>query len=231
MVVIVIVAVLSSLAFMMAKRATEKAKSVEMVNRMRQAGTFLFAKASDNAGSIEIFVGGDAHHESRLITYVAEGLGFDSSTSSNNRQKYEAVKGIVYTPATDPGKWNPWETIGPNLDDNDRLGVKWRKTWDTDDNGNRGQIRYLNPGTVRRSSAYPLLADSSNGEGVPRLRFGNDNDHKFAMRYNGKGAALFLDGSARSISQSDMADFGITHAYLFENGPNSKPTLVRSRRR
>lgn len=228
LVVIVIVATLAGIVFVVAGKARERANSVDTINRVRQSGLFLFTSAADNGGKITVFVGGNGHTDKRLISQVASSLGFDPSRSSNNAQIYEAVKNIVYTKATDPGSFTAWETFGINIDDNDRLGVDWNNTRIEDENGITGNVNIINPGTATRAESYPLIADSSNDQGIPRLRFGNGNPHKFAMRFNGKGAAYFLDGSARLIDPDEMGKYGITAGYLFEDGPNSKPKLVRA---
>lgn len=223
LVVVAILLVLGSLVFVLAKGAMEKTQAVKAMSRLRQCGTTIFSTAGDHNGMVSMFNGGNGHREQRLISLVASDMGMDIYA---NKEIYAAARNMVYTPAWDPGQYDNWATWGVNLDDNTELGIKWNKEWKEDENGTKGWIRQINPGVAVRSSDYPLLADSSNGNGKPRLRFGNGNEYKFAMRYGGKGPAIFLDGSSRLVGKSDLARHGIEKAYLFENGPKGKPTLI-----
>jgi prepilin-type N-terminal cleavage/methylation domain-containing protein len=226
LVAVAIVLVLAALVAVVSMRAKQKAGAVVALNGLRQCGTAVFGSAAENGGSVTLFSGGNGHKEQRLISLVATTFGVDYRM---NDAVYQMTQSVVYSPAVIPtfvDGYSSWHTYGVNIDDNKELGVVWKKEWEEDDRGTKGWVRRINPGTVGRAGSYPLIADSSNQKGVPRLRFGNDNEWKFAMRYGGKGPAIFLDGSARMVGESDLARHGIERAYLFENGPTSSPTLV-----
>lgn len=227
LVVIAIIMVLGALIFGLAKGAMEKAHAVNALSRIRQCGVFLFSSSADNNGTLSVFTGGNGHKEQRLISIAATAMDLGVN---DNSAVYQATHNMVYTPSRDPGKYDSWGTWGVNLDNNEEFGMRWKKEWAADESGTRGWIRQINPGMVDRPSNYPVLGDSSNDKGKPRLRFGNENSYRFAMRYGGKGPAIFLDGSSRMIGPVDLDRYGIESAYLFEDGQNGAPSLVRAKK-
>jgi hypothetical protein len=137
----------------------------------------------------------------------------------------QGVGKLVYTPAYERQAKGTWPVWGVNLDDNEENGIKWEKV-SFERGGEQRTANGLRLAKCMAPERYPLLADTSNSSGVPRVRFANDNQHKFAMRYQGKGPIFFLDGSTQLVGRGDMAKFGITQAYLFKNNPTTAPTLV-----
>jgi prepilin-type N-terminal cleavage/methylation domain-containing protein len=218
LVVIAIIIVLAALLFPVFSRVQSALQATDAVNRIRQCGIVVMQKATENNNLLLIHVSGTSSnmHDLRLYGMVREAL------DAGDPDK------LVYTPAYEKQASGTWPVWGVNLDDNKDLGVDWERVWLI----RGGEERYVEGLRLGRGSAagqYPLLADSSNSEGVPRARFANDNTHKFAMRYRRKGPIFFLDGSARLVGQQDMGNYGITKAYLFTSDPVEAPTLVTAK--
>lgn len=215
LIVIVLIAALAALMFPLVGHMKGKAQAAESVSRIRQCGLIVQEKAAGNNNLLMIHVNGTSSgiQDFRLHGMVQDAVG------------KERVSELVYTPAYEKKASGTWPVWATNVDDNPEIGVVWENV-----KLKRGNTEHtLN--TLRLAKAdnmarYPLLAESSNSVGIPRARFGNDNNHKFAMRYRGKGAIYFLDGATRLVGQGDMAKYGITHAYLFDNDPTANPTLV-----
>lgn len=225
LVVIAIVMALAAITFSVAKKVMEKAKLVTLVNGLKQCGAAVLADSMDT-GQIYIFRGGNGAGDRALAAMVASQLGSDVNDFENREAVFDSIKGVVYTPAMVPDKYSVWTTYGVNVDSNEEMGVVTNTVKVENDDGSTARIQAIRPGLAHGAGSYPLIADSSNASGQPRLRFGNDDDYKFALRYNEKGAAAFLDGSCRMVTESDLLKYGITHAYLFENGPKAEPVLI-----
>lgn len=213
--VIVIIAVLSVIGFAISKQVRAKLQATQSLHRIRQCGMIALQKASENHNHLIIHANGTSRnmHDLRLHGMVKEAL-LDGD-----------VEDLVYTPAYQRYAKGTWPVWGVNLDSNEDLGVEWERVWFE----RGGQQRYaegLRLAKCKHAERYPLLADSSNSSGVPRARFANDNQHKFAMRYRNKGPVFLLDGSTLLVGRGEMAKFGITQGYLFESDPVSEPTLV-----
>lgn len=220
LVAIGIVAILAAALFPLTRRVRATLQATEALHRIRQCGGIVIQRASDNHNLLLIHASGTSSNmrDLRLYGMVEEVLrGGD-------------VGEFVYTPAYESQASGTWPVWGVNLDDNPEFGVDWERVW-LERGGEQRYVEALRLARCTAGGRYPLLADSSNGSGVPRARFANNNEHKFAMRYQGKGPIFFLDGSTRLVGQSEMAKYGITHAYLFESGPVENPTLVAARNR
>lgn len=174
-------------------------------------------KATDNHNNVIIHAIG-THRDMddlRLYGMVEEVVG------------EEDAKRYVHTPAFERQANGTWHVWGVNLDSDPENRINWEKVW-FERGGEQRYAEGLNLARCETFQGYPLLADSANSQGVPRARFANDNQHKFAMRYSGKGPIFFLDGSSRLVGQGEMAKYGITQAYLFEDDPVTGPTLVNA---
>lgn len=219
LVVIVIIAVLSVIGFTLSRQVNAKLQATQAVHRIRQCGAIVLQKASENHNHLIIHANGTSSnmHDLRLHGMVKEAL-MDGDVSE-----------LVYTPAYQKYAKGTWPVWGVNLDDNPELGVEWERVW-FERGGDQRFAEGLRLPKCKQPGRYPLLADSSNGAGVPRARFANDNQHKFAMRYRNKGPVFLLDGSTVLVGPGSMNKFGITQGYLFESGPQSEPILVRASR-
>jgi prepilin-type N-terminal cleavage/methylation domain-containing protein len=219
LVVIVIIAVLAAALIPLVGRMKVNFQAGTAVQRIRQCGMFVMQKAADNQNKVVIHVNGSSKNmrDLRLYGMVEEVTG------------EEDVGRYVYTPAYEELALGTWPVWGANTDDDLENGIQWEKVWFE----RGGEPRYaegLNLARSRSMNSYPLLADSSNADGVPRARFANEDVYKFAMRYRGKGPVYLLDGSAQLVSRDDMHKLGIKRAYLFKDNPVSNPTLVAGRR-
>ena len=220
LVVIAIIAVLAAALIPLIGRMRENAQATLAVQRIRQCGMFVMQKAVDNNNNIVIHVNGTSSgmQDLRLYGMVEEIVGEDE------------VGRYVYTPAYEKLATGTWPVWGTNLDDDPDNGVVWGRAW-FQRGGEQRYAESLNLARCKSLNAYPLLADSSDAGGVPRARFGNEDTHKFAMRYMGRGPVYMLDGSARMVSRDEMHTLGIKRAYLFKKDPVSNPTLVAGKRR
>ena len=220
LIVIVIIAVIAAILIPMVGRMKMSSQAATAIQRIRQCGMIVLQKAVDNNNKLVIHVNGTSSnmHDLRLYGMVEEITGEDD------------VGRYVYTPAYEKLANGTWPVWGTNIDDDVENGIVWERVWFQ----RGGEQRYaegLNLARCGSMSDYPLLADSSDAAGVPRARFGNDDTHKFAMRYGGRGPVFVLDGSARLATRSDMHQLGIRRAYLFKQNPVSNPTLVAGKRR
>jgi hypothetical protein len=190
------------------------------VQRIRQCGNIVMLKAADQLNKVVIHVNGSSSdmRDLRLYGMVEEITGEDD------------VGRYVYTPAYEKLATGTWPVWAANTDDDLENGIKWEKVW-FDRGGEQRFAEGLNLAQIGSLNRYPLLADSSNAEGVPRARFANEDIYKFAMRYKGKGPVYLLDGSAQLVSRDEMHKMGIQRAYLFKDNSVSNPTLVAGRRR
>lgn len=215
LVVIAIIIVLAALLFPMFSRMQSALQATDAVNRIRQCGFVVMQKATENNNLLLIHASGTSRnmHDLRLYGMVREAMDDGE------------VDKLVYTPAYQKQASGTWPVWGVNLDDNKEIGVDWERVW-LERGGEERYVEGLRLGRGSAAGEYPLLADSSNSDGVPRARFANDNQHKFAMRYRRKGPIFFLDGSARLVGEQDMAKYGITKAYVFKSDPVEEPMLV-----
>lgn len=220
LVVIVIIVVLAAALIPMVATMRASAQASMALQRIRQCGMIVMQEAVDNSNNVVIHVNGTSSNmrDLRLYGMVEEIVG------------EEDVGRYVYTPAYEKLASGTWPVWAANTDDDPETGIVWGKAW-FERGGERRYAESLNLARCKSMNAYPLLADSSNADGVPRARFSNDGDHKFAMRYKGKGPVYLLDGSARMVARSDMHTLGIQRAYLFKKDPVLGPTLVAGRRR
>jgi prepilin-type N-terminal cleavage/methylation domain-containing protein len=215
LIVITIIVVIASLMFSLIGHMRNKAHAVDCLNRIKQCGLIVLGKAADNNNILKIHVSGTSSdmHDFRLYGMVNESVGSHT------------VEKVVRTPAhegKDGGTWLVWAV---NRDSDPSTGVIWERFWVE----RGGQQRYLEGLRLARCSSpesYPLLADSSNEQGVPRTGFGNSQPYKFAMRYGRKGPIFFLDGAARMVGRDEMASYGITRGYVFKGNPAKNPTPV-----
>lgn len=215
LIVIVIIAALAAVLFPLLGRMKGKLQATQSINRIRQCGTILMLKATDNNNKIVIHVKGTSKNmrDLRLYGMVEEVVGT------------EEVGSYVYTPAYEKMAKGTWPVWGANVDNDPEKGIAWERVW-FDRGGEQRYATSLNLARCGSIGAYPLLADSSNSAGAPRALFGNDNNYKFAMRYGGKGPVFLLDGSTRMVGQDEMGQLGITQGYIFPDNPVSTPELV-----
>lgn len=215
LVVIAIIAILASVLFPLLGRMRGGLQATQAVQRIRQCGSILMQSATDHQNKIVIHVNGTSSnmHDLRLHGIVKAVTG------------EEQVGSYVYTPAYENLAKGTWPVWGANLDDDIENGIVWEDV-KFQRGGKERKAQGLNLARCGSMASYPLLADSSNGAGVPRARFGNDNNHKFAMRYRGKGPMFLLDGSTRLVGRNELETFGITRAYVFPEDPASDPILV-----
>ncbi len=217
LVVITIIIVLAAIGFTLIKHVQANARAMDSLQRIRQCGLVVLQTASDRNNVLVIHVAGTSTnmHDLRLYGMVAASVG-------------EASAGrYVYTPAYEKKAVGTWPVWAANIDNDDANMIKWEKVW-FDRGGEQRYANGLNLTRVASTNRYPLLADSSNNDGVPRCLFGNGNPYKFAMRYNKKGPVFMLDGSARMVGRDEMGKIGITQAYAFPDNPISNPKLVSS---
>jgi prepilin-type N-terminal cleavage/methylation domain-containing protein len=220
LVVTLIVLTLAAVLVPLVGRVRTESQAALSVQRIRQCGIIVMQKATDHLNKIVIHVNGTSSNmqDLRLYGMVSEVVG------------KEEVGRYVYTPAYEKlaeGTWPVWAT---NIDDDIENGIQWERVW-FERGGERRYAEGLNLARCDSLNRYPLLADSSNAEGIPRARFANDDVYKFAMRYRGKGPVYLLDGSAQLVKRDEMHKLGIKQAYLFKDNPISNPTLIAGRRR
>jgi len=98
-----------------------------------------------------------------------------------------------------------------------------------DKNGSNAGVVSMPLSRCRAPSIYPLLGDSCDSTGVPRLRISKERfPQRFAMRYEGKGPLFFLDGSTRMVGPGDMGKYGFTEGWLFKDDPINNPEKVKA---
>lgn len=219
LIVIVIIAVIAAVLIPLVGRMKVSSQAATAILRIRQCGMIVMQKTVDNNNKIVIHVKGTSSnmHDLRLHGMVAEVTGEE-----------EAGK-YVYSPAYEKLATGTWPVWGANTDDDLENNIQWERVW-FERGGEQRYAQGLNLARCGSVSGYPLLADSSNAEGVPRAHFANDDLYKFAMRHGGRGPVFVLDGSARLVSRGDMHQLGIRRAYLFKQNPVSNPTLVAGKR-
>lgn len=215
LIVIAIIAALAALTMPVAGYMKRKAQAAESVNRIRQCGIVVLQKAAENNNHLLIHTAGSSSnmHDLRLHGMVQDAVG------------KQRVGKLVYTPAFESKASGTWPVWAANFDNNPDDGIVWERIW-VERGGEQRYLEGLRLAICGAMGRYPLLADSSNSAGVPRARFTNDGQYKFAMRYLGKGPVFFLDGATRLVGQREIANYGITRAYLFNDNPVANPTLV-----
>lgn len=215
LIAISIIMLLAAILFPVLKMTKSKLQAAQAVQRIKQCGIVVLQKAIDNNNTVVVHANGTSSNmrDLRLYGMMEEVAG------------EQEVGRYVYTPAYESLASGTWPVWALNFDDAEEKGIKWEKVWFQ----RGGENRYAEGLNLTRCDSmheYPLFADSSNGNGVPRARFSNDDQYKFAMRYQAKGPVFFLDGSTQMVGRDDMAKFGITRAYLFKDNPVTEPTLV-----
>ena len=221
MVVIVIIVVLASISSVMYGRAKKSTQAIEAVNRIRQSGGFILGTAADNHGKLSLFVHGSDNYERALRDMLeADGMSRDET--------YKIIITPAYHKAGLKGaKMDRWHAWGTNVDNQPGIGAVWTETKLRNNNGTIAGVLAMPLARCKVPSSYPLLADSCDSTGVPRLRFSNTRfDQRFAMRYGEKGPMFFLDGSARMIGETEMGRYGVTKGYLFKGDPLENPVAV-----
>lgn len=218
LVVIVIVAVLSAIGFGSARFAKTGAEKATCMNRMRQVGTILSARASENHHRIQVFAGGAGSFDYRPYFIIRDELGLPASP----REAYEeALSEVMFCPSAPDPTTAHWNCYGINLNNSDWAGATWTKENVSDGNGSKGTISTLRMAAVRHPARYILVADSCSASGQQIFRISGGD--LIGLRHDGKANAVFLDGSARNLSPSDLGGLGFERAY---DAGNPTPELV-----
>lgn len=198
LVVIVIIAVLTSFAIMGVKKSMAKAASIKSISNIRQSGTILLGNAAENNGRLRVFRDGVNSWDFRHYYIVGNQSGYTAGMCEIMHWNAAKLPG---------GHWN---CRGINFTHIPAFGVQWNGA----PSGDGGNVWSLSIGTVTRPEAFPFLLDSSEASGAEIFRLGvGFPDNLPGLRNSGKAHGYFLDGSARELGPAELKKAGFTRAY------------------
>lgn len=221
LVVIAILIILAAISVSISSKAIKKAEVVDAISRVRQCGTYLVHAGADRDNKIKVFV-----HGSEKYDYALRDLLEADGMSRDETYKY-IITPAYYKAGLKGAKMDRWHAWGTNAEDAPAIGVVWNEPLQFNSGGGKIGERTLYLGQCDSPSDYPLLADSCDETGTPRLRISKGRfAQRFAMRYEGKGPVFLLDGSVEMVGQNEMGKYGFTEGYLFEDDPVKDPKKV-----
>lgn len=224
LVVIVILAALAAGIFSVVGRARDNATASRNVSDTRQAGALLLQASVETNGRLTFSADGNPAASAYLpYNIVREALGLDTT---DHRQ----LADIMHWDAKRlrPGQDPALECRGVNFTRFEDAGVEWREDiLELGENGQPIELMTLILSQVDRPGIYPLLVDSSRGDGREVFRISEESNELAAMRTGGRAAAFFLDGSARMLNAADLARAGFSQAFEVKDG-RAVPVNLRS---
>lgn len=216
LVVITIIAVLAGIVFTATRNLKERAGAAKRISDVRQAGAIFLAKASESNGRCQYFSGGSGSFEFRPYYIVKAELGLNI---------YDSIETDIMSWDTSklPPKLPAWNCRGINFKNVPDYNAVWKTESLKDSQGRSANVASLIIGDVTRPGAYPLMIDSSLSSGDETFRI-NDNGDCVGLREAGKKAnAFMIDGSVRSMDQSELKAAGFKKAY---DNSTTPPKLI-----
>jgi prepilin-type N-terminal cleavage/methylation domain-containing protein/prepilin-type processing-associated H-X9-DG protein len=205
LVVITIILVLAGVTVTMTRKFKDKAATAKRMADVRQAGTILLAKASENNGQCRLFQGGSGNFEFRPFQVVMTDLGVDPNFSAGVNIMHWGER---------PKTNEHWNCRGVNFTNVPDLNAVWAPVSVKDSQGRSGNIWALTIGAVTRPGVYPLVIDSSTASGDEVFRINESNGDCVGLRESGQKAnACMLDGSVRALDKADLKAAGFKRAY------------------
>jgi len=219
LVAITIIIVLAGVVFAVTSSIKQRAGAAKRLSDIRQAGSILISNAGETNGRCQYFSGGSGSFEFRPYNIVKAGLGLDIYGSIETDIMSWDRKNL---PPTLPA-WNCRAVNFKNVPD---FNAVWTTSSIKDSQGRNANVASLNIGSVTRPGAYPLLIDSSTSSGAETFRINEGNGDCVGLREaEMKANAFMLDGSVRSMNQSDLKAAGFTKAYDNSTTPPKSITL------
>lgn len=215
LVVIGIVLVLATIAFLFARQGLGKATAAKALGRLRQSGAVLLGNAQERGGKFEFAVS-DEPPTSDYLPYniVRKSLEIDYSSG---RQTENQICDIMHW---DAKKLKPAKYVrncfGVNFTDitggAEGTDVKWNDDSISTDTGDI-PVRTLMQSALGRPERYPLLMESSDAKGEEIFYVREAEGARVGLRDMGRTQAFFMDGSARSLDKKDLKNCGFTNVY------------------
>lgn len=224
MVAIVIIVVLAAISFSVSRSVRQNAEKVTCMNRLRQVGTIMMGRATENHNRIQIFAGGSGSFELRPYFIIRDELNLPASPQSAYE---ETLKELMFCPSAPAPVSNPhWNCYGVNITDNEMAGSFWTKDRVEDENGRSASVSTLRTASVRRPASCVLIADSCHSSGREIFRISGGD--LIGLRHKGEANALFLDGSARTLGPSQLGGLGFKKAFDTSSTPPQSVSLPGS---
>lgn len=224
LVTISIVVVLASIAFSLTQKAKQAAEKASCLSRLRQVGTILAGRAGETNNRYEVFRGGAGSFELRPYFILRDELGLPKGPYPAH---FATLGEIMFCPAAPEPNLGHWNCFGIHVSNTDRAGSQWKTETIRDQQGRIANAAILRTSLVKYPSQCVLVADScrSDGQQIFRIQGGD----LIGLRHQGKASALFLDGSARTMSKADLGQLGFKKAYDTSVNPPSIVTLPKTR--
>jgi prepilin-type N-terminal cleavage/methylation domain-containing protein len=215
LVVIGIVLVLATIAFIFARQGLGKATAAKALERLRQSGSVLIGNAQEKGGRFEFAVS-DEPPTSDFLPYniVRRSLEIDYSSP---RQTENQLCEIMHW---DVKKLKPVKYVrncfGVNFTEitggAEGTDVKWKDDSISSDSGYI-PVRTLMQSSLGRPERYPLLMESSDAKGDEIFYIRESEGARVGLRDMGKTQAFFMDGSARPLDKRELKNCGFTNVY------------------
>ena len=223
LVVVAIIIVLAALVFGISSRMMSAAKTTECMNRLRQTGTIMIASASDNHNRIRIFKGGEGSFEYLPYFILRDEMNLPDDSYEAH---YGTLSKIMFCPAAPEPKTPHWNSYGLNFTDSEIAGVTWRDEKVEDDQGLSADISSFALAGVLSPSQFLFVGDSCQTDGQQIFRINEDD--LIGLRHRDKANALFLDGSVRTMSRTELGQIGFKEAFDTTTNPPTKVSLPQT---
>ena len=220
LVVVAIIIVLAALVFSISGRMMSAAETTECMNRLRQTGAIMIGSATDNNNRIRIFKGGSGSFDYRPYFILRDEMNLPDTSYEAH---YGTLSKIMFCPAAPEPKTPHWNCFGLNFTNSEIAGVTWKTEQVRDSQGRTANVSSLSLGSVSSPSEYLLVGDSCRADGQQIFRISGSD--LIGLRHRDKANALFLDGSVRTLSRTDLGQIGFKDAYDTSTDPPTKVSL------
>lgn len=206
LVTITIIIVIAGVLMAVTRGMRDRAMASKRLSDMRQSGTLLLAKASENGGKCSYFWGGGSGgFEVRAYNIVREAIGIPTGAKDLCEIMHWDAKLLP------PGNYH-WDCYAVNFKDVPNVATWIQESLQTG-SGVSYNVKSLSLSSVARPESYPLLIDSSTSAGKEIFRIYEGNGDCVGLRNSRKANAFMFDGSCRSMDKAELKQAGFTKAY------------------
>lgn len=205
LVTITIIIVIAGVLMAVTRGMKDRASASKRLSNIRQCGTILLAKASEDGGRCAYFSGGaSGGFEMRPYNIVRDAIGIPTGAKDLCEIMHWDPKLLP------PGNYH-WDCYAVNFKDVQNVAT-WKQEPITVPSGTFN-MKSISISSITRPESYPLLIDSSTSAGKEIFRINEGGGEYVGLRTAHKANAFMFDGSCRTMDKTDLKAAGFTRAY------------------